>query len=158
LKSGITLTFGALLECFVEIHDRQVDGVKGNQDECLVPLDALVVHNTDENGHRDSVGNAVPCQWPPVQGYGLDVWRRLEDYAIRRLGHRKRTTHTIPAPMPQQAATAKMLNTADPTIVPTPISPSVMKVPITLTNSSGAEVAAAMNVAPATSLDMLSAS
>jgi len=60
--------------------------------------------------------------------------------------------------MPQQAATAKMLNTADPTIVPTPISPSVMKVPITLTNSSGAEVAAAMNVAPATSLDMLSAS
>lgn len=28
---------------------------------------------------------------------------------------------TMPAPMPQQAATAKMLNTAEPTIVPIPI-------------------------------------
>jgi hypothetical protein len=33
----------------------------------------------------------------------------------------------------------------------------VMNVPITFTNSSGADVAAAMNVAPATSLDMFSA-
>lgn len=64
---------------------------------------------------------------------------------------------TIPAPMPQHAATARMLKTALPTIVPTPISPSVMKVPITFTKSSGADVAAAMNVAPATSLDMFSA-
>lgn len=64
---------------------------------------------------------------------------------------------TIPAPIPQQAGTAKMLNTADPTIVPTPISPSVMKVPIALTNNSGAEVAAAINVAPATSFDIESA-
>lgn len=59
--------------------------------------------------------------------------------------------------MPQQAATAKMLNTADPTIVPTPISPSVINVPITFTNSSGADVAAAINVAPATSADMFKA-
>lgn len=64
---------------------------------------------------------------------------------------------TIPAPIPQHAATAKMLNTADPTIVPTPISPSVMKVPMTLTNNSGAEVAAAINVAPATSADIFKA-
>ena len=64
---------------------------------------------------------------------------------------------TIPAPMPQQAATAKMLKTALPTMVPTPISPSVMNVPITFTNSSGADVAAAMNVAPATSLDIFNA-
>lgn len=64
---------------------------------------------------------------------------------------------TIPDPIPQQAATAKILNTALPTIVPTPISPSVMKVPITLTNNSGAEVAAAINVAPATSLDIFRA-
>jgi hypothetical protein len=42
-------------------------------------------------------------------------------------------------------------------MVPTPISPSVMNVPITFTNSSGADVAAAMNVAPATSLDIFSA-
>ena len=64
---------------------------------------------------------------------------------------------TMPAPMPQQAATAKILNTAEPTMVPTPISPSVMKVPITFTKSSGADVAAAINVAPATSLDILRA-
>lgn len=63
----------------------------------------------------------------------------------------------MPAPMPQQAATASILNTAEPTIVPTPMSPSVMNVPITLTNNSGADVAAAMNVAPATSLDISNA-
>ncbi len=55
---------------------------------------------------------------------------------------------------PQQAAIAKILNTALPTMVPIPMSPSVMKVPITFTNNSGADVAAAINVAPATSLDM----
>lgn len=64
---------------------------------------------------------------------------------------------TIPAPIPQQAATARMLKTALPTMVPTPMSPSVMNVPMTFTNSSGADVAAAMNVAPATSLDMFNA-
>lgn len=64
---------------------------------------------------------------------------------------------TIPEPIPQQAATAKMLNTALPTIVPTPMSPSVINVPMTFTNSSGADVAAAMNVAPATSFDILRA-
>lgn len=63
----------------------------------------------------------------------------------------------MPAPIPQHAATARILNTAEPTIVPTPMSPSVMKVPITLTKSSGAEVAAAINVAPATSADIFSA-
>lgn len=63
----------------------------------------------------------------------------------------------MPAPIPQQAATASMLNTALPTIVPTPISPSVMNVPMTFTNNSGAEVAVAINVAPATSLDIFSA-
>lgn len=60
----------------------------------------------------------------------------------------------MPAPMPQQAATARMLKTAEPTMVPMPMSPSVMNVPMQLTNSSGADVAAAMNVAPATSLDI----
>lgn len=64
---------------------------------------------------------------------------------------------TIPAPIPQHAATARMLKTAEPTMVPTPMSPSVMKVPMTLTNSSGADVAAAMNVAPATSFVMFRA-
>nr|CAH7712967.1 unnamed protein product [Callosobruchus chinensis] len=51
----------------------------------------------------------------------------------------------------------RMLNTADPTIVPTPMSPSVMKVPMTFTKSSGADVAAAMKVAPATSEDIFNA-
>lgn len=59
--------------------------------------------------------------------------------------------------MPQQAATARILKTADPTMVPTPMSPSVMNVPITFTNNSGADVAAAINVAPATSFVMFSA-
>ncbi|VEN45646.1 unnamed protein product [Callosobruchus maculatus] len=63
----------------------------------------------------------------------------------------------VPAPIPQHAATASMLNTADPTIVPTPISPSVIKVPMTFTKSSGADVAAAMKVAPATSDDIFNA-
>lgn len=50
-----------------------------------------------------------------------------------------------------------MLNTAEPTIVPTPMSPSVMNVPMAFTNNSGADVAAAINVAPATSFDIESA-
>lgn len=63
----------------------------------------------------------------------------------------------MPAPIPQHAATANILKTAEPTMVPTPMSPSVMKVPITLTKSSGADVAAAINVAPATSADIFKA-
>ena len=59
---------------------------------------------------------------------------------------------TVLAAKPQQAHTAKMLKTALPTIVPTPISPSVINVPITFVNSSGADVAMAMKDAPATSL------
>lgn len=57
-------------------------------------------------------------------------------------GHQSNGT-VIPAPIPQHAATARILNTALPTIVPRPMSPSVINVPITLTNSSGADVAAA---------------
>ena len=63
----------------------------------------------------------------------------------------------MPAPIPQQAATARMLKTADPTIVPIPMSPSVINVPMTFTKSSGADVAAAINVAPATSFDIFKA-
>lgn len=69
----------------------------------------------------------------------------------------RRLRLTATAHNPQQAAIANILNTALPTIVPKPISPSVMKVPITLTNNSGADVAAAMNVAPATSFDIFNA-
>ena len=52
---------------------------------------------------------------------------------------------------PQQAGTANILKTAEPTIVPTPKSPSVTKVPTILMNSSGLELAVAIIVAPATS-------
>ena len=55
----------------------------------------------------------------------------------------------IPAPIPQHAPTAKILKTALPTMVPTPMSPFVTKVPMTLVKSSGALVLIAMNVAPA---------
>ena len=43
------------------------------------------------------------------------------------------------------------LNTADPTIVPTPTSFLTAKTPIREVKSSGADEPAAMNVAPATS-------
>lgn len=49
---------------------------------------------------------------------------------------------TCPAKRPQQAGTASILNTADPTTVPTPISPFVMNVPTQLMNNSGLDVAA----------------
>lgn len=58
---------------------------------------------------------------------------------------------TILAKRPQHAGTASTLKTADPTMVPTPKSPSVTKVPTQLMNNSGLELAVAMNVAPATS-------
>lgn len=54
---------------------------------------------------------------------------------------------------PAQAVTPRILHTALPTTVPIPRSDSVRYVPITLTNISGAQVAVAMNVAPATSGD-----
>lgn len=57
---------------------------------------------------------------------------------------------TFPVNKPQQAGTAKTLNTAEPTTVPTPMSLFVMNVPTELMNSSGLEVAAAINVAPTT--------
>lgn len=56
----------------------------------------------------------------------------------------------ILVPIPIQVPTASTLKTADPTIVPTPRSPFVTKVPITFVNNSGADVLIAMNVAPAT--------
>lgn len=58
---------------------------------------------------------------------------------------------TLPATKAQHAGTARTLNTAEPTIAPTPKSPSVTNVPTQLMNSSGLELAAAMKVAPATS-------
>lgn len=56
---------------------------------------------------------------------------------------------------PQHAGTAKILKTADPTIVPIPRLFFVTNVPITLIKSSGDDVDAAIIVAPATSLRIL---
>ena len=56
-----------------------------------------------------------------------------------------------PANKPQMATIKSILNTADPTIVPRPMSLFVIKTPITEVNNSGAELPAAMKVAPATS-------
>ena len=47
--------------------------------------------------------------------------------------------------------TKRILNTADPTIVPIPTSLNAMKTPIMDVNNSGADPPAAMKVAPATS-------
>lgn len=48
---------------------------------------------------------------------------------------------TWPAKRPQQAGTARILNTAEPTIAPTPKSLFVMNVPTELMNNSGLEAA-----------------
>lgn len=58
---------------------------------------------------------------------------------------------TWPAKSPQQAGTARILKTADPTMAPTPRSLFVMNVPTELINNSGLDAAAAINVAPTTS-------
>lgn len=55
------------------------------------------------------------------------------------------------AKKPQHADTAKMLNIAEPTIVPILMSPSVINVPTQLTHNSGDDVAIVMNVADANS-------
>ena len=52
---------------------------------------------------------------------------------------------------PQKPITNKMLNTADPTIAPIPVLDSLANMPTREINTSGAELPAAMNVAPATS-------
>lgn len=57
----------------------------------------------------------------------------------------------MPVAIPHTAAIPNILNTDEPTIVPTPMSPSVINVPTQATNSSGADVAPAKKVAPATS-------
>ena len=52
---------------------------------------------------------------------------------------------------PQTAGIKMMLNTAEPNMVPVPMSSSEMNTPINEVNSSGAEVPMAINVAPAMS-------
>lgn len=74
----------------------------------------------------------------------------------RLTGHQSSCT-TWPANKPQHAGTARTLNTAEPTTVPTPMSLCVINVPTELMNNSGLDVAAAMNVAPTTSSFMLNA-
>jgi hypothetical protein len=58
---------------------------------------------------------------------------------------------TFDAARPKHVATPSVLFIAEPTIVPTPRSDSVMNVAMILIQSSGVDVAIAMNVAPATS-------
>ena len=53
--------------------------------------------------------------------------------------------------MPHAAGMKIKLNTAEPRIVPVPISSSEMNTPIKLVNNSGAEVPMAIKVAPAIS-------
>lgn len=65
------LTFGALLKRLIEIHDCQINRIEWDKDKCFVPLDTFVVHNTNQNCDRYTVGDAIPRQWPPIQGNGL---------------------------------------------------------------------------------------
>lgn len=58
---------------------------------------------------------------------------------------------TVIEARPPIAATPSPLNIEEPTMVPIPISDSVMNVPMMLVNISGQEVATDMKVAAATS-------
>ncbi len=57
---------------------------------------------------------------------------------------------------PQKPITNKMLKTAEPTMAPIPVLDLLTKMPISEMKTSGAELPAAMNVAPATSWSKLS--
>jgi hypothetical protein len=77
--------------------------------------------------------------------------RNLYDCSSVKVHFYTHNDFTLEAERPIHAATPSVLNTAEPTTVPTPRSDSVMKVPMMLTKSSGDDVATAMKVAPATS-------
>lgn len=62
----------------------------------------------------------------------------------------------VPVYSEQRPITNRMLNTAEPTMVPVPTSPLAMNTPRMAVNSSGADDPAAINVAPATSCDKFS--
>lgn len=78
------------------------------------------------------------------------MYKKEDREKIAKL-HQNVCTRTLFANNAQHAGTANILNTAEPTIAPTPKSPSVTKVPMALMNNSGLELAAAITVAPATS-------
>ena len=64
---------------------------------------------------------------------------------------------TWPEAIAQTPMMTQILKTAEPTIVPTPCSPGSTKMVMSAVKSSGADEPAAMNVAPATSSERLSA-
>lgn len=61
-------TSGTLLERLVVVHDGDVHDVEQHQNQRLVPLDPFVVDDTDEDGHRNAVRQAIPRQGPPIEG------------------------------------------------------------------------------------------
>ena len=68
-----------------------------------------------------------------------------------RLSRYTSTLFTDRVKIPQHAVMTKMLNIAEPTIVPMPIPPSEMNVPTQLMHSSGMDVAIVINVPEASS-------
>ena len=54
----------------------------------------------------------------------------LSGRALHSLLDKSEKERTVPAPIPQTPMTKSTLNTADPKIVPTPMSPLVMKTPV----------------------------
>jgi hypothetical protein len=81
----------------------------------------------------------------------VEMVRNLYDCSSVKVHIDMLNDFTLGAARPIHAATPSVLNTAEPTTVPTPRSDSVMKVAMMLTKSSGDDVAIAMKVAPATS-------
>lgn len=115
------------------------------------------MNNTNKNGNCKTIGETISRQWPPIERNNLMTRIRKFQFNIFSQNTNDLDAITMLAPMPQQAATARILKTAEPTIVPIPMSPSVINVPITLTNNSGLLVAPAINVAPQMSLDIFNA-
>jgi len=102
------------------------------------------------------VYRAIWATTPSAVSTNVIIIYDKESRTHERIPKFNRVNFTSLANIAQHAGTASMLNTAEPTMVPTPKSPSVMKVPMTLMNNSGLELAAAITVAPATSSVTLS--
>lgn len=72
LRIVFFFTSSKILDGFVVIHDADVDSIEGYEQEGLVPLHILVVHDADKYRDRDAIREAVPGQRPPVQRYHLE--------------------------------------------------------------------------------------
>lgn len=55
----------------LKIFTCNIDYIKENEGERLVPFHPLVVNDADHESDGDSIGEAVPSERPPVEGHHL---------------------------------------------------------------------------------------